>query len=119
MLHQFLLELFVKLVCRRSGQLEDKEDAPDRDQVERAVYGIFRCVIDVFPHEVLSVLFRFSWPATPGSQEWLRQCRASEKALVVLLHAAVDDGQEYGAMLGVLAAKEQLISWKDSAEISR
>ena len=106
-------------MCRRSGPLEDREDGPDRDEVERAVYGIFRCVIDEATHEVISIICRFSWPATPGSPDWLRISRASEKALVVLLHAAVDNGQEVAAMLGVQAAREQLLSWEDSAEISR
>ena len=113
-----LLELFVNLVCRRGGQMEDGEDGPDRDLVERATFGVWRCVISEL-FMTFSDLFRFCWPAFPGSQDWLRQCRASEKALVVLLHAAVEGGQEYGAMVGVLAARDRLISWEDSAEISR
>ena len=119
LLYQILLELCVKLVCRRSGALEDEEDGPDRDEVERAVYGVLRCVIDGVTHEVISIICRFSWPSTPGSPDWLRISRATEKALVVLLHAAVYDGQEVAAMLGVQAAREQLLSWEDSAEISR
>ena len=83
------------------------------------MFGVFRYVIDVLHHEVHSVLARFSWPAYPGGQEWLRLCRASEKALVILLHAAVDHGLECGALVGVQAAREQIISWEDSAEISR
>ena len=87
--------------------------------MERAAFGVFRYDIGKGVSVRFIVVFRYAWPSTPGSQEWLRLSRACEKALVLVLHAAVDDGQEAGVMVGVRAAQEQIISWEDSAEISK